>query len=57
VFNTLFVTSTEVVAQELRHAPGVVEVRPAEEFRVDLLPELRDVPTGEVAAGPGEEPD
>lgn len=44
VFNTLFVTSTRGVADELRRAPGVVEVRPAEEFRVDLLPEARDAP-------------
>jgi hypothetical protein len=48
VFNTLFVTSTQVVAEELRRAPGVVEVRPAEEFRVDLLPEVRDAPPEEV---------
>jgi hypothetical protein len=41
VFNTLFVTSTKVVAKELRHAPGVAKVQPAEEFRVDLLPEFR----------------
>jgi hypothetical protein len=41
VFNTLFVTSSRVVAKKLGRAPGVVEVRPAEEFRVDLLPELR----------------
>ncbi len=58
VFNTLFVTSTELVAQELRRAPGVVEVRPAEEFHVDLLlPELPEAPSAEMVAAPGEEPD
>lgn len=39
VFNTLFVTSTRGVARELSHAPGVIDVRPAEEFTVDLLDE------------------
>lgn len=47
VFNTLFVTSSRVVAEELSHAPGVVQVQPAEEFRVDLLPEARDAPPDE----------
>jgi len=37
VFNTLFVTSTPGGARELSHAPGVVDVRPAGEFRVDLF--------------------
>lgn len=37
VFNTLFVTSTRGVARELSHAPGVIDVKPAEEFRVDLF--------------------
>jgi hypothetical protein len=37
VFNTLFVTSTPGVARELSHAPGVVDVRPAEDFKVDLF--------------------
>ena len=49
VFNTLFVTSTRVVAEELTRAPGVVRVQPAEEFRVDLLPEMRDAPPDETA--------
>ena len=58
VFNTLFVTSTELVAQELRRAPGVVEVRPAEEFHVDLLlPELPDAPAAEMLTASGEEAD
>jgi hypothetical protein len=47
VFNTLFVTSTRVVAEQLNRAPGVVEVRPAEEFRVDLLPEFRGTLPGD----------
>jgi hypothetical protein len=53
VFNTLFVTSTQVVADELRSAPGVVAVGPAEEFRVDLLSEAREAPPDETAAEDG----
>lgn len=37
VFNTLFVTSTRGVARRLSHAPGVVGIRPADEFKVDLF--------------------
>jgi hypothetical protein len=51
VFNTLFVTSTRAAAKKLGRAPGVVEVRPAEGFRVDLLPNLRDSPPGKEPAG------
>jgi hypothetical protein len=39
VFNTLFVTSTPRAAEQLSHAPGVVDVAPTEAIDVDLLAE------------------
>jgi hypothetical protein len=36
-FNTLFVTSTPSVASQLAEAPGVIDVAPTGDFRVDLL--------------------
>jgi hypothetical protein len=42
VFNTLFVTSTPGVAEELGKAPGVVKVAPAGDFPVDLLSTAED---------------
>lgn len=56
-FSALFVTATREAAEELSQAPGVVDVQPAEAFRVDLLPEERDAPPEEGAPSPpGEEP-
>lgn len=50
-FNTLFVTSTLGVAEQLTRAPGVVDVRPAEDFQVDLFSGPEELPP------PGQEPD
>jgi hypothetical protein len=55
VFNTLFVTSTPSVASQLAEAPGVLDVAPTGDFRVDLLSAAGEVPDQE--ASPSEEED
>jgi hypothetical protein len=54
VFNTLFVTSTPRAAEQLSHAPGVVDVAPTEAFEVELLAdeEQEAVATGDDEGAP-----
>ncbi|MGD8398256.1 MAG: hypothetical protein PVG11_05315 [Anaerolineae bacterium] len=56
VFNTLFVTSTPSAASQLAKAPGVLDVAPAGDFRVDLLSAAGEVSDREPSPSREEDP-